>query len=120
MSQNIAIIFAGGSGARMGSGLPKQFLEVGGKPVIIHTLNIFEEHDEIDRIYIACKADYIPRLKRLIDRYRTWQDERIVRRFDRFVVLTHEDASLVLEVLHIIAVIVPIEDALALFLNGRH
>ena len=70
MSRNIAIIFAGGSGARMGSGLPKQFLEVAGKPVIIHTLNIFEEHDEIDRIYIACKADYIPRLKRLIDRYR--------------------------------------------------
>lgn len=69
MSKNIAIIFAGGSGARMGSGLPKQFLEVAGKPIIIHTLNIFEEHDDIDRIYIACKEDYIPRLKRLIDRH---------------------------------------------------
>ena len=41
--KNIAIIFAGGSGARMGSGLPKQFIEVNGKPIIIHTLEIFEE-----------------------------------------------------------------------------
>ena len=42
MGANIAIIFAGGSGARMGSGLPKQFIEVNGKPIIIHTLDIFE------------------------------------------------------------------------------
>lgn len=70
MSKNIAIIFAGGSGARMGSGLPKQFLEVSGKPIIIHTLNLFEEHDEIDKIYIACKEEYISRLTRLIDRHR--------------------------------------------------
>ncbi len=70
MSKNIAIIFAGGSGARMGSGLPKQFLEVAGKPIIIHTLNIFEEHEAIDKIYIACKEEYIPKLKRLIDRHR--------------------------------------------------
>ena len=35
MSKNIAIVFAGGVGARMGSGLPKQFIEVNGKPIII-------------------------------------------------------------------------------------
>lgn len=70
MSKNIAIIFAGGSGARMGTGLPKQFLEVAGKPIIIHTLNIFEEHEEIDKIYISCKEEYINRLERLIDRHR--------------------------------------------------
>ena len=68
MSKNIAIIFAGGSGARMGSGMPKQFLEVGGKPIIIHTLDIFEEHDMIDKIYIACKEEYIKHLKRLIEK----------------------------------------------------
>ena len=53
--KNIAIIFAGGSGARMGSGLPKQFIEVNGKPIIIHTLEIFEEHPAVDAIYVACK-----------------------------------------------------------------
>ena len=45
---NIAIIFAGGSGVRMGAGVPKQFLEINGKPVIIHTLQLFQHHDMID------------------------------------------------------------------------
>ena len=66
MKKKLAIIFAGGSGARMGAGLPKQFIEVNGKAIIIHTLDIFEEHPDIDEIYIACKEDYIPRLKKLI------------------------------------------------------
>lgn len=69
MSKNIAIIFAGGSGARMGSGLPKQFLEVNGKPIIIHTLDMFEDHPLIDEIYIACKEDYIGKLKKMIERF---------------------------------------------------
>ena len=58
---NIAIIFAGGSGVRMGSGIPKQFLEINGKPVIIHTLQLFQYHDEIDKIYISVLEDYIDR-----------------------------------------------------------
>lgn len=63
---NIAIIFAGGSGARMGSGLPKQFLEVNGKPIIIHTLEIFENHPRIDAIYVACKEEFIHQLERYV------------------------------------------------------
>ena len=69
MNKNIAVIFAGGSGVRMGSGTPKQFLEVNGKPIIIHTLDIFEEHPLIDSIYISCKEDYIHKLKKYIDRF---------------------------------------------------
>lgn len=69
MAKNIAIIFAGGSGVRMGAGKPKQFLEVDGRPIIIHTLDIFEDHPAIDEIYIACKEDYIDKLKKLIHRY---------------------------------------------------
>ena len=67
--KNIAIIFAGGSGARMGSGLPKQFIEVNGKPIIIHTLDVFEEHPEIDEIYVACKAEYIRKLEKLVKKH---------------------------------------------------
>lgn len=67
--KNIAIIFAGGSGARMGSGLPKQFIEVNGKPIIIHTLEIFEEHPAVDAIYVACKEDCILRLQKLVKRF---------------------------------------------------
>lgn len=69
MSSNIAIIFAGGSGARMGSGLPKQFIEVNGKPIIIHTLEIFEDHPLIDAIYVACKEDCIGKLEKMLKRH---------------------------------------------------
>lgn len=69
MSKNIAIIFAGGSGARMGSGIPKQFIEVEGKPIIIYTLELFEEHPEVDAIYIACKKEYIAKLSRMVKRF---------------------------------------------------
>lgn len=62
---NIAIIFAGGSGVRMGAGIPKQFLEINGKPIIIHTLQLFEYHDEIDKIYVSVSNKYIDYMKGL-------------------------------------------------------
>lgn len=55
---NIAVVFAGGSGVRMGAGVPKQFLEIDGKPILIHTLRMFEMHHEIDKIYLAVLEDY--------------------------------------------------------------
>ncbi len=67
---NIAIIFAGGSGVRMGSGIPKQFLEINGKPVIIHTLQLFQYHGEIDKIYISMLDEYIGYMQELVDEYR--------------------------------------------------
>lgn len=67
---NIAIIFAGGSGVRMGAGMPKQFLEINGKPIIIHTLDIFQNSPLIDKIYIACKKEYIRKLEYMLDYYR--------------------------------------------------
>lgn len=66
---NIAIIFAGGSGVRMGAGVPKQFLEVNGKPIIIHTLQLFQYHNEIDKIYLAVIEDYIDYMKLLVEEY---------------------------------------------------
>lgn len=50
---NFAIVFAGGSGERMGSSVPKQYLELDGKPVLVHTLELFERHPEIDGIYLV-------------------------------------------------------------------
>lgn len=67
---NIAIVFAGGSGVRMGAGVPKQFLEINGKPIIVHTLQLFQYHDMIDKIYISVLADYVPYMKELVDEYR--------------------------------------------------
>ena len=55
---NIALIFAGGIGSRMGSDTPKQFLEWNGKAIIIHTLNVFERHPDIDEI-LKCYTNVV-------------------------------------------------------------
>jgi D-ribitol-5-phosphate cytidylyltransferase len=66
---NIAIIFAGGVGQRMGSSIPKQFLTVYGKPIIIHTLEKFQYNENIDLIYVACKEDLIPVFEEMVLKY---------------------------------------------------
>ena len=64
---NTALIFAGGSGTRMNSKTkPKQFLELNGKAIIIHTLEYFERCNEIDNIAVVCIADWIDYLKELL------------------------------------------------------
>ena len=64
---NIALIFAGGSGVRMGAGVPKQFLEINGKPILIHTLQLFEDHHLIDKIYLSVLEEYIPYVRSLVE-----------------------------------------------------
>lgn len=51
---NIAIIIAGGSGSRMGQDIPKQFINVYDKPVLIYTLESFQKHPQIDAIELVC------------------------------------------------------------------
>jgi len=51
---NIALIIAGGSGVRMGQDIPKQFLNVKDRPVIIYTLEAFQRHPNIDGIVVVC------------------------------------------------------------------
>lgn len=51
---NIALIIAGGSGNRMKQDIPKQFLTVNERPVIVYTLEAFEKHPEIDEIAVVC------------------------------------------------------------------
>ncbi len=64
---NIALIFAGGTGTRMGKqARPKQFLELHGKPVIIYTLQAFDQHKDIDAIVVVCKKDWIDFLNKKI------------------------------------------------------
>jgi 2-C-methyl-D-erythritol 4-phosphate cytidylyltransferase len=67
---NVALIFAGGVGIRMNSlGKPKQFLELHGKPIILHTIEHFERHGDIDAICVVCVANWIGELKFLLRRY---------------------------------------------------
>ncbi|MDO4607953.1 MAG: IspD/TarI family cytidylyltransferase [Clostridia bacterium] len=51
---NVAVIIAGGSGHRMGQDIPKQFINVYDKPVIIYTLEGFQRHPQIDAIEVVC------------------------------------------------------------------
>lgn len=51
---NIALIIAGGSGNRMGQDIPKQFMHVDGAPVIIHTMQCFQQHPDIEMIAVVC------------------------------------------------------------------
>lgn len=77
---NIAVIFAGGVGCRMNSkdNRPKQFLEVHGKPIIVHTIEIFEKTDEIDALIVVCVEDWIPYMEQLQYKYRLEKIKAIV------------------------------------------
>ena len=67
---NIAAIFAGGSGIRMNTkSRPKQFLELHGKPIIIYTLELFDNHPDIDAITVACIQSWIPFLEKQIRKF---------------------------------------------------
>ncbi|MDG2978942.1 IspD/TarI family cytidylyltransferase [Latilactobacillus curvatus] len=65
---NYAIIFAGGVGNRMQNGaLPKQFLELNNKPIIIYTLDQFEMNEAIDGIVVVCVSGWEDYLQKKID-----------------------------------------------------
>jgi len=51
---NIALIIAGGSGQRMHQDIPKQFINVQDKPIIIYTMEAFQNHPDIDAIEVVC------------------------------------------------------------------
>lgn len=62
---NYVIIIAGGVGNRLGAGIPKQFVEVMGKPIIAYTLEKFQDHPEIDAIEIVCVEGYMDQVKQI-------------------------------------------------------
>lgn len=67
---NYALIFAGGTGQRMNSrSKPKQFLELHGKPILIHTLEYFEYSDIIDEICVVCLAGWEEVLNNILKQY---------------------------------------------------
>lgn len=55
---NIGLIIAGGSGNRMHQDIPKQFITVNERPVIVYTLEAFEKHPEVDAIAVVCIAGW--------------------------------------------------------------
>lgn len=77
--RNIVIIFAGGIGSRMGyKDGPKQFMKAAEKPVIVYTLELFQNHEEIDDIYISTVKTHIDYLEELIEEFNINKVRKIV------------------------------------------
>ena len=64
------MILAGGVGSRVGADRPKQFIEVLGKPVLAYTIEIFENHPEIDAIEIECHKQWKEYLINIVEKYK--------------------------------------------------
>ena len=106
--KRIAVIFAGGTGQRFGSDVPKQFMKVQGREIIVHTLEKFDVNEKIDEIIVCCIEEWIPYLNKLVSRYDlekvvsiipggdTGQDtifrglQEAKNRYDNAVVLIHD------------------------------
>ncbi|MEA3489053.1 MAG: 2-C-methyl-D-erythritol 4-phosphate cytidylyltransferase [Candidatus Omnitrophota bacterium] len=65
MKKTVAIVLAGGTGERMNAGIPKQFLELKGKPVIAYSLERFEKSGSISDIVVVCHQDHMELMKEL-------------------------------------------------------
>ena len=81
---NIALIIAGGIGARMGQDIPKQFINVHDKPVIVYTMEVFQKHPDIDSIEVVCLAGMMF-LERMLSSLEllNWRILYLVEKMDR-------------------------------------
>jgi len=75
---NVAIVVAGGKGVRFGGDRPKQFLEVNGSPIIIHTLRQFERCREIGSVVVVLPAEETAGFQSLIEKFALQKVTRIV------------------------------------------
>ncbi|HWP53560.1 MAG TPA: 2-C-methyl-D-erythritol 4-phosphate cytidylyltransferase [Pyrinomonadaceae bacterium] len=75
---NVAIVVAGGKGLRFGGDRPKQFLEVNGSPIIIHTLRQFERCREIGNVVVVLPAEETAGFQSLIAKFALQKVTRIV------------------------------------------
>ncbi len=73
------IIIAGGVGNRVGAGIPKQFIEVLGKPIIAYTMEHFQNHPDIDYIELVCVDGYQEHLKDIAEYYGITKVKKIVK-----------------------------------------
>ncbi len=64
-----AMILAGGVGSRVGAGRPKQFVKILDKPVLAYTVEIFQNHPEVDTIEIVCHKNWKEYLTEMIEKY---------------------------------------------------
>ena len=76
--KNYVILLAGGIGRRMHSEIPKQFIEVSGKPIIVYSIENFQRNPLIEKIVVVCVKDWIEHLKGLVKKYSLSKVEWII------------------------------------------
>lgn len=76
--KNYVILLAGGVGKRMGTDIPKQFMRVDGKPIIVYSIENFQRNKQIERIVVVCVKEWIDNLKQIIEEYRLTKVEWII------------------------------------------
>ncbi len=76
--KNYVILLAGGIGKRMQSNIPKQFIEVKNKPIIVYTIEKFQINPQIEKIVIVCVKDWIEHVKVLVERFSLSKVEWII------------------------------------------
>ena len=85
-TNRFAVIVAGGSGKRMKSDLPKQFIKLAGKPVLLHTLYVFHEFDKELKIIIVLHGDYFDMWNSICEKYSCSVPHKVIKggktRFD--------------------------------------
>lgn len=75
---NVVILTAAGVGSRMNNNIPKQFLTVNNKPVVLYTLEAFQNHPSIDMIVVACLKGWEPILQAYAKQYNITKLQKIV------------------------------------------
>lgn len=82
--QKYAVIVAGGIGKRMGGDLPKQFLEVGGKPILVHTLECFHRFDATIEMVVVMAESWVDTWSSLVDKHDVPAHKVVVGGKERF------------------------------------
>ena len=67
---NIAMVLAGGTGTRIGADIPKQFIRIKDKPILVYTIENFQNNKNIDAIELVCHKDWIDECKSLVSEYK--------------------------------------------------
>lgn len=67
--KNYVILLAGGVGKRMGADIPKQFIEVNGKPIIAYSIENFQRNTQVEKIVVVCVKQWQEYLKEIINKY---------------------------------------------------
>ncbi|MDW5329346.1 bifunctional cytidylyltransferase/SDR family oxidoreductase [Plantactinospora sp. KLBMP9567] len=66
--RTVAVVLAGGTGTRVGLGIPKQLLKIAGKPILEHTITVFESAPEIDEIIVLMAPGFLDEARQIVDK----------------------------------------------------